>query len=82
MLTDHSNVGSREDLVAYINRLRDEYRADPEAWENNSLERFLDALAAWIDDSPGYWSNIGQPNSEQPDWSWVALALRAATLYE
>ena len=68
--------------MAYIGALRDEYRCNPDSWENNDLERFLDALASWVEDSPGYWANMGQAEPEHPDWSWVALALRAASGYE
>jgi hypothetical protein len=75
-------VTSRDELVAFIAGLRDEHRADPDGWENSDLSRFLDALAAWVDDSPGYWANVGEPEPQQPDWSWVALSLRAATGYE
>lgn len=82
MPVEPSAVTRREELVAFIAELRDEHRTDPEAWENNDLFGFLDALAAWIEDSPGYWANEGQPEPEQPDWSWVALSLRAATRYE
>lgn len=82
MSNDHAAVGSREQLVAFISGLLSEYRADPQAWENNDLERFLDGLARWIEDSPGCWANVGVPEPEQPDWSWVALALRAGTGYE
>jgi hypothetical protein len=77
-----SAVRTREGLVAFIGALIDEYRANPEGWENGDLPRFLASLAAWIDDSPGYWTNQGLPEPEQPDWSWVALSLRAATQYE
>jgi hypothetical protein len=82
MPAEHSAVTSREELVAFVEALRDEYRDDPAAWENNNLSRFLDALAAWVADSPGYWANMELPEPEQPDWAWVALALRAASGYE
>ena len=73
---------SRDELVVFIAALRDEHCADPDGWENNDLSPFLEALAAWVDASPGYWANVGQPEPEQPDWAWVATSLRAATGYE
>ena len=82
MTRDNSTVVTREALADFVRALRDEHRTEPEAWENNDLDRFLDALAAWITDSPGYWENRDEPAPEQPDWGWVALALRAATGYE
>ncbi|HEY6890706.1 MAG TPA: hypothetical protein VI300_23080 [Solirubrobacter sp.] len=82
MPVEPDDVLSRRQLVAFINSLREEHRADPGGWENSDLERFLEALGAWVDDSPGYWENLRRPEPEQPDWTWVALALRAATGYE
>jgi hypothetical protein len=82
MTRDFWTVASREDLVDFVSGLRDEHRAEPSGWENNDLDRFLDALAAWIAASPGYWANRGESEPEQPDWGWVALALRAGTGYE
>jgi hypothetical protein len=79
MTVEPSAVASRKDLCAFIDALADEHRADPSAWENHDLPRVLEALAAWTRDSPGYWANRRQPAPEQPDWSWVAVALRAAT---
>jgi hypothetical protein len=79
---DPQRVASSHGLAAFVAALRDEHRDDPQAWENNDLASFLEALAAWIEDSPGYWQHQGQPEPPQPDWSWVALSLRAATGYE
>ena len=75
-------VTSRDDLARFVGALRDEHRADPDAWANADLDRSLEALAAWVRDSPGSFADQGQPEPETPDWSWVALSLRAATLYE
>ncbi|MGW0821644.1 DUF7660 family protein [Streptomyces sp. NPDC002845] len=51
-------------------------------WENRTLDRFLDALAAWIDDSPGWYRNFAKGLPEEGDWTFLARALQAATLYE
>jgi hypothetical protein len=82
MPRDVSHVASSHGLAAFVAALRDEHRANPQAWENSDLDSFLEALAAWIEDSPAYWRNQGEREPPQPDWSWVALSLRAATGYE
>ncbi|WP_270028477.1 DUF7660 family protein [Solirubrobacter phytolaccae] len=81
MSADPSAVGSRVALVTFVQGLRDEFRADPDVWENNDLARFLSALAAWIDDSPGYWSNqaIQSPASQTGRGLRSRYKLRPAT---
>ena len=56
--------------------------ANQAAWENPTLERFLEALAASCTDMPGYFLNRGVEQPEQPDWNLVARMLVAASVYE
>ena len=81
-MTEPSQVRSRTELLTFVRKLHERYVADRDAWENNSLDRFLEALAAWIDDLPGWFRNRGQDEPEQPDWGLVADMLTAATMYE
>jgi hypothetical protein len=53
-------VESREDLVAFIGRLRDDLGRNPGDWENGDLPSFLEAMAAWTADMLGYYRNTGQ----------------------
>ncbi len=45
MAFEPSAIVSRVDLVAFVEA--DDYRADPERWENDDLPSFLDALSRW-----------------------------------
>ncbi|MFG3348108.1 hypothetical protein ACGF1Z_23995 [Streptomyces sp. NPDC048018] len=73
---------SREELVAFLRDLHDEFRARGHEWENNTLDSFLEALAACVDDCPGLYRRSGDPAPPDGDWTFMARALRAATLYE
>ncbi|WP_420822752.1 DUF7660 family protein [Streptomyces atratus] len=53
-----------------------------DAWENNTLATFLEALAAWVDDSPGWYQNFGKDLPAGDDWTFIARALQAAKVYE
>jgi hypothetical protein len=75
------NVETREALAAYVVQLRRELNAPGEEWENRSLEHYLEALASWIEDCPGYFANRGLAEPTQPTWSLFAHMLRAATMY-
>ncbi|WP_340377820.1 hypothetical protein U5640_24025 [Streptomyces sp. SS7] len=75
-------VTSREELVAFIAQLRDDFVERGDQWENATLDRFLDALTAWIDASPGWYRNFDQEMPPNGDWTLFARALSAAVVYE
>jgi hypothetical protein len=76
------NVHDRADVIVAIRALAENYRADPSRWENQTLDAYLEALAAWIDDMDGYFRNQGVEAPDPPDWNVVAQALLAAGIYE
>jgi len=73
-------VGDREKLAMYVRELAAEAARDE--LPKGSLESFLGALAAWVDDMDGYFANLGAETPKQPDWQLVASMLRAASVYE
>lgn len=82
-LADHNqSIRSREDFVVFVKALSKDLRDNPESWENPSLERFLEALGAWVEDMDGFYLNQGKPVPQQPDWKVVGDILMAAKMYE
>ncbi|WP_442013817.1 DUF7660 family protein [Paenarthrobacter sp. YAF11_1] len=73
---------SRQDLADFIDQFRDSLRQDPESWENNDLESFLEALSAWTREMDGYFTNRGEPVPDVPSWRLIAQMLLAARVYE
>ena len=53
--------------------LQADFKTNGQAWENPTLERYLDALGSWVTDST-------IPN--EPVWRTMARALLAASRYE
>jgi hypothetical protein len=78
----HDAIRSREDFIAFVQALSRDLHTNREAWENDTLERFLEALGAWVEDMDGYYVNQGKPIPQQPDWKVLGDILRAATMYE
>jgi hypothetical protein len=76
-----SNVRTRDDFVAFVRDLAAASATAPEAWENLTLPRYLDALAKWVEDCEGFY---GERNERVPEVAWTAVAqmLTAATVYE
>ncbi|MEU3371098.1 hypothetical protein ABZ734_11555 [Streptomyces sp. NPDC006660] len=81
-LTPDSEVSSREEFVAFVRELHQDYLRRGNEWENQSLDQFLEALAAWLDASPGWYRNFGKKLPEEGGWTFLARALQAATVYE
>lgn len=77
---DH--IQTRIDCTLYVQALLAELRADPQKWENNNLEAFLEALVSWAEDMDGYYANQGHPIPDPPTWKVFAEILTAATIYE
>ncbi len=79
---DPANVGSRADLVAFIEELAGIIETDIDSAENPTLERYLDAAGRWVADLDGVMQNRGEGVPESPTWSLVASLLYASLYYE
>lgn len=75
-------IETREDLAAFVQLLRLDYERDPEGWENGDITSFLEALAAWTADMPGYFANRGLDPAAVPLWRLLGMMLLAAKSYE
>ena len=78
----NNSIRSREDFVDFVRALRIDLAEDPQSWVNRSLESFLEALGAWVEDMDGYYVNQGKPVPTQPDWKLIGNILMAAKVYE
>lgn len=66
---------TREDAVRTLNDLLADLRRNPEGWENPTLDRFLEAMAAWLDS--GRVRMV-----DQPSWDLICELLEAGKIYE
>jgi hypothetical protein len=67
--------GSLEAVLKVIDELRKELQEGrTEDWENPTLERYLEAMQAWLE-------TMG-PRVGQPSWKFVEIMLHAAKIYE
>lgn len=74
-------VASREDLVGLIAALVEDLRRAPQRWENSELGSYLETMAAWCADSPGF-GDASREDDALPPWRIVADLLMAARSYE
>jgi len=76
------SIKSNKDLSKYIMQLRQNLKENPEEWENLDLDSFLEAMAAWVDDSDGYFCDTNQKLPKDEEWQLVATVLSASKIYE
>jgi hypothetical protein len=77
-----AGVDGKQALADFVEALREDLRTNPSEWESATLDRFLGALASWIEDSDGYYRNRGEPVPTLPSWRNIAEMLAAARVYE
>ncbi|MEW1905011.1 hypothetical protein [Streptomyces sp. NPDC086147] len=81
-LTPDDEVHNRDELVSFVRELHQDFLRKGQEGENRTLDGFLEALAAWMQDSPGWYRNAGKELPDGGDWTFLARALQAATVYE
>jgi hypothetical protein len=79
---DLSEVSSHTDVAQVAQRMLNDLRMHPDDWENPTLGRFLDALAASLEALPGLYANRGEHFPENATWKIFAEALVMASGYE
>ena len=82
LLESHSRIRSREDFAVFVRALREDLKGNPQDWENDTLDRYLEAMSAWVENMNAYFLNQGRPTPEQPDWKLLGDILMAARIYE
>ncbi|MFF4353818.1 hypothetical protein [Streptomyces sp. NPDC001530] len=82
LLSPDDELRGPDDLVAFLRDLHLDFQQRGHEWENPTLDRFLEALAAWVGSSENWYRNFGKELPPEGDWTYFARALAAATVYE
>jgi len=76
-------VRDRTEFIAFVERLHEDYLNNGEAWENSTLERFLEAMVGYAKDIQGYYDNSNQKiNANEASWQIFSDILEGAKIYE
>ena len=67
--------GSIDETLRSLEALIQEFKDDPDSWENPTLDRFLEAMHAWL-------SAVRTRVPDPPSWKLVEMMLKAAKIYE
>jgi hypothetical protein len=66
---------NRQDVITAIEALLADFKKNPDTWENPTLEAYLEAMVAWVED----W---GRKYDPPPSWEFIIQMLNAAKIYE
>jgi hypothetical protein len=78
-----NQLNSRDDLAQFIKDMHSDFRTNGREWENQDLESFLEALAAYAKDIDGYYKNENIPEDpDKPSWRLFSDMLYGARMYE
>jgi len=80
-MSDLTGLEGRDAVVEVVEELRRELGADPEEWENDTLDRFLEAFGELLAVIESSYVTTGREVPKDP-WILVADALRGARFYE
>jgi hypothetical protein len=76
------SIDDKKDFLKFMELLIADLKRNPDYWENNDLESYLQAMANWTEDMEGYYRNTNQPIPKNVDWKVFANILVAATIYD
>lgn len=76
------SVKSKEDFVRFMAALIQDLKNNPDKWENQSLETYLEAVQRWTEDMDGYYANNNHSVPDNVTWKVLADILIAAKMYE
>jgi hypothetical protein len=79
---DVSGVTTRDDVTGVLHAMVNDFRKNPDAWENTTLDSFLDGLATAMEDLEQVYADRGEVLPSQPSWQLVAELLVTASGYE
>ncbi|MEE1926460.1 hypothetical protein V0R50_31060 [Pseudomonas sp. 148P] len=75
-------IKTKEEFADFICGLKEDLELNSNEWENPTLERFLDAMEAWIRAMDFYAINSGGEEVLVPSWQTFAKILFASKIYE
>ena len=71
----NSTRSGAQSVIEGLRRLRDDFHANPDAWQNHTLDDYLEAIEAWLEATK-------DRAPEQPSWDFVLGLFEVGRIYE
>ena len=75
-------VASKSQFLEFLAGLEADLKENPSEWENPTLDRYLEAMGAWVSSYENCYRNANRPLPAEQDWAFFAKVLSAARIYE
>jgi hypothetical protein len=76
-------VTDRESFIQLLRLMQADLQQNREAWENNTLSTFIEAMERYAEDIQGYYDfNQQNIDANVPSWKVFADIMRGAIVYE
>jgi hypothetical protein len=75
-------ITNKQQFLEFMQLLIDDFKNNPNEWENKTVNDYLDAIKSWTDDMDGYYVNNNLPVPTNVNWQVFANILIAAKMYE
>lgn len=72
--TQIEEISGKEAFLSFLNELIFDFRKNPKEWENPTVDLYLEAIQAWIEDASSSGLNV-------IDWNGLDYAAMAKLLY-
>lgn len=76
------SVESREDFVAFVAAIAEDFESHRPDWLHRDLPSFLAPMASWSEDMDGFYENTGESMAALSPWRIMADILAASRIYE
>jgi len=81
------NIKNKESFILFMEKLIVDLEKNPSDWENPTIDRYLDALSAWLYGKDRIVEYAGRQFVEKKTpievtWNFLGLILSAAQIYE
>jgi len=76
------SVVTGKDFVKFLYELEQDLLAHPDEWENPTLDRFFEAMAAWVNAVEYHSKSKDDAEPLEASWKTFAEILYAGKIYE
>lgn len=77
-----NNIKTKEDFIKFLHYLREDYKNNPDEWENPDLSRYLEAIMSFTEAVEQAYKNNDIKMEELSKWRIFADILYAGKIYE
>ena len=81
-MIDPNIVETKEQFLTFVRSLKVSFQDEPNAWENGSIDSYMEGILGWTTDFEGAYKYRGEVLPNHIDWKFIARMLAAASIYD